>query len=267
MTLRTRFEASDDIGCFAMLTNAYCLCATGASQNFYATFEQQLAEHIPVIYASIGDARVVGRLCVGNKKGLLVPSMTTDEELQHLRNSLPDHIKLVRVEERLSALGNCICCNDHVALIHTDLSRETEEIIRDTLGVQTFRTSIAENALVGSYARVTNHGCLVHPKTPTQDMDELSSLLQVPVVAGTVNRGNAAIGSGIVANDWCAFCGLTTTATELSVVERIFKLRRETVMDAASVDPNVLVAGQQSGMAAAQEKLADIRQTLVDELA
>ncbi len=30
--------------------------------------------------------------------------------------------------ERLSALGNCIACNDYVALIHPDIDRETEEV-------------------------------------------------------------------------------------------------------------------------------------------
>jgi translation initiation factor 6 len=48
--------------------------------------------------------------------------------LQHLRNTLPDTVKIQRIEERLSALGNVICCNDHVALIHPDLERETEEM-------------------------------------------------------------------------------------------------------------------------------------------
>lgn len=247
MTLRTRFESSDDVGVFSRLTNAYCLVAAGASQNFYSVFEQELANHIPVIYTSIGASRVIGRLCIGNKHGLVVPSITTDQELQHLRNSLPDSVKVQRVEERLSALGNCCVTTDHVALIHTDLSKETEEVIRDVLQVQTFRTSIAENALVGSYAAATNHGCLVHPKTPAQDMDEISSLLQVPVVAGTINRGNPAVGAGLVVNDWAAFCGLTTTATEITVVERIFKLRRDAVEDS-----NVLKS---------------VRDTLVDELA
>jgi translation initiation factor 6 len=253
MTLRTRFESSDDIGVFSKLTNAYCLVATGASSNFYALFEQELADHIPVVHTSIGNARVVGRLVAGNRHGLLVPSITTDQELQHLRNSLPDSVKVQRVEERLSALGNCICVNDHVALLHTDLSRETEEIVRDTLNVQTFRTSIAENALVGSYAVATNRGCLVHPKTPVQDMNELASLLQVPVVAGTINRGNPAVGSGLAVNDWAAFCGLTTTATELTVVERVFQLRN--------------AAAQAAADAQGGAQLDDIRRTLVDELA
>ena len=59
----------------------------------------------------------------GNKNGLIVPNNTTDQELQHLRNSLPDSVKIQRVEERLSALGNVVACNDYVALVHPDLDK------------------------------------------------------------------------------------------------------------------------------------------------
>lgn len=129
---------------------------------------------------------------------------------------------LQRVEERLSALGNVIACNDHVALVHPDVDRETEEIIADVLKVEVFRQTIASNVLVGSYCALSNQGGLVHPKTSVQDQDELSSLLQIPLVAGTVNRGSDVLGAGLVVNDWCAFTGLDTTATEISVIEATF---------------------------------------------
>ena len=136
MAQRAQFESSNDIGVFAKLTNKYCLTALGASQNFYSIFEAELAEHIPVVQTSIGGMRILGRLTVGNKNGLIVPSSTTDQELLHLRNALPEGVLIQRVEERLSALGNCIAANDHVALIHTELDRETEEIVQDVLGVE-----------------------------------------------------------------------------------------------------------------------------------
>jgi translation initiation factor 6 len=224
MATRCAFEGSNEIGVFAKLTNAYGLVCLGGSQNFYSAFEAELSDHIPLVRTSIAGCRFVGRVTAGNKNGLLVPSNTTDVELQHLRNSLPDSVVVQRVEERLSALGNCIAVNDYVALVHTDIDRETEEIIADTLGVEVFRQTIAGNALVGSYCAFSNVGGMVHPRTSIEDQEELSSLLQVPLVAGTVNRGSDVLGAGMVVNDWAAFCGQDTTSTELAVMEGIFKL-------------------------------------------
>lgn len=224
MAVRVQFENNNEIGVFSKLTNAYCLVAIGGSENFYSVFEAELGETIPVIHASLAGCRIIGRMCVGNRHGLLVPNTTTDTELQHLRNSLPDSVKLQRVEERLSALGNVITCNDYVALVHPDLDRETEEILSDTLNVEVFRQTVASNLLVGSYCVLSNQGGLVHPQTSSQDQDELSSLLQVPLVAGTINRGSEVIAAGMVVNDWAAFCGLDTTSTEISVIESVFKL-------------------------------------------
>jgi len=259
MALRTNFENSNEVGVFSKLTNKYCLVGIGANENFYSVFESELSDIIPVVHTSIAGCRIIGRLTTGNKNGILCPQNTTDQELQHIRNSLPDEVKVQRIEERLSALGNVIACNDHVALVHPDLDRDTEEIVADTLGVEVFRTiaggsgvripdakairtmqTVADQVLVGTYCAFTNKGGLVHPKTSTEDQDELASLLQVPLVAGTVNRGSEVIGGGLVVNDWVSFVGQDTTATEISVIESIFQLNDQ--------NPNQVVGGMRDAL-------------------
>ena len=223
MAVRTLFENSCEIGAFALLTNRYCLISYGGTDAF-RVMESELENHIPVVRASIAGCRIVGRLSAGNRNGLLLPNTTTDHELQHIRNSLPDAVVVQRVEERLSALGNVIACNDYVALVHPDIDRETEEIVGDVLGVEVYRHTIAMNVLVGSYCALSNRGALVHPLTSIEEQNELSTLLQVPLTAGTINRGSDVVGAGVCVNDWIAFVGWDTTATELSVVEKIFSL-------------------------------------------
>jgi len=241
MAVRAQFENSNEVGVFAKLTNTYCLVAIGGSENFYSVFEGELQDVIPVVHTQINGCRILGRMVVGNRHGLLVPDGTTDQELQHIRNALPDSVKIQRIEERLSALGNVIACNDYVAIVHPDLDKETEEHLTDVLKVEVFRQTVADNVLVGSYCTLTNQGGLVHPKTSIEDQDELSSLLQVPIVAGTVNRGSSVIAAGLCVNDWCAFCGLDTTSTEISVIENIFKLGDHQPSDIAAKMRNSLL--------------------------
>ena len=234
MALRAEYENCTDIGVFTKLTNRYCITAPGGHAS-YKVIEQELAPKIPCFEATIGGLRIIGRLTAGNRKGLLVPNTCNDQELLHIRNSLPDDVVVQRVEERMTALGNCIACNDYVALIHPELDRETEELIGDVLGVEVFRHTVGGNPLVGTYAVMTNKGAMLAPSTSQQEQEEIGTIIQVPLVSGTVNRGSDLLGSGMIVNDWCGFVGMDTTATELSIVEGIFKLRNETDVQFASV--------------------------------
>jgi len=247
MSTRVSYEGSSDAGVFACLTNTYCLVgAIGTAKNFFSTFEGELADKIPVVPCSIAGTRIVGRLCAGNRHGLLLPSTTTDQEVAHIRNALPTEVKVKVVEERLSALGNVICCNDYVALVHPELDKETEEIIADILKVEVFRQTIAGQSLVGSHAAVSNHGALVHPNSTKEEQQELSTLLQIPVQGGTVNRGSSVVGAGVCVNDFAAFVGVDTTSTEISIIDNIFNLNKD----------------QQAN----NDQLAAMRQSILDEL-
>jgi translation initiation factor 6 len=108
MSQRAQFEGSNDIGVFSKLTNSYALVATGASENFYSVFEAQLQGVVPIVHTSIAGTRIIGRLSAGNRNGLLLPNSTTDQELQHIRNALPESVHIQRIEERLSALGTLL---------------------------------------------------------------------------------------------------------------------------------------------------------------
>jgi translation initiation factor 6 len=233
MATRCHFENSNDIGVFAKLTNKYCLVSHGASESFYSIFEAELAPYIPVVHTSVAGTRIIGRTLAGNKNGLLVPASINDTELRNLRNSLPEEVQVKVMNEKLSALGNCIVCNDYIALVHSDLDKDSEEAISDALGVECLRTTIAGNALVGTYMVLNNTGGLVHPLTSVEELEELVNLLEIPLCAGTVNRGSDIIASGVIVNDWSAFCGQDTTSTEISVIESIFKLN-ETKQPAGS---------------------------------
>jgi translation initiation factor 6 len=91
---------------------------------------------------------------------------------------------------------------------------------------------------------------MVHPRTTVEDIEELSSLLQVPLVAGTVNRGSDVLGGGLIVNDWSAFVGLDTTSTEISVIENIFRLS----------------GGQGNQMGQQSNIVTNMRSSLIDQL-
>lgn len=96
-----------------------------------------------------------------------------------LKAYLPDNIKIGIIDDKISALGNCISENDSVALIHPEFSKESEDIIADTLGVEVFKTTIANNPLVGTYSAFNNNGGIVHPGTSMDEYEELANLMDI----------------------------------------------------------------------------------------
>ncbi len=54
---------------------------------------------------------------------LLTRSTWGRAEMLHLRNALPEEVVVQRIDERLNSLGNCIACNDYVALVHPDIDK------------------------------------------------------------------------------------------------------------------------------------------------
>lgn len=231
MASRLQFLNSSEIGVFCKLTNTYCLASNAGSDSFFSYLEGGLTVDVPIVKTSIAGTRIVGRLTCGNSKGLLVPAGCTDSEYQQLKEELPESVVIRRIDDKLSALGNCIATNDSVAIIHPDMDQETEEIISDTLGVEVFRSTVAKSVLVGSYLTVNNNGGLTHPLTTTAELDEISNLFMIPIAAGTLNRGSDIISGGCLVNDKDGFVGIESTAAEINIFNQIFKLSSNSSSD------------------------------------
>ena len=92
--------------------------------------QEHLDEKIPCFEVSVYQTNLVGVMCVGNEKGLLVPGIIKEEEMKILREFLPESVEIGKLDDCLTALGNCISTNDSVALVHPEYSRENEEIIQ-----------------------------------------------------------------------------------------------------------------------------------------
>lgn len=74
---------------------------------------------------------------------MLVPYLISDKELSFLREFLPEKIEIGKIDDSLSAIGNCISTNDKVSIIHPQYSKENEEVIERVLGTEVYKTTIA----------------------------------------------------------------------------------------------------------------------------
>mmetsp|Transcript_8093 Transcript_8093/g.16137 ORF Transcript_8093/g.16137 Transcript_8093/m.16137 type:complete len:228 (-) Transcript_8093:1828-2511(-) len=219
MAIKLDFENSYEIGAYAKLTNSYCIIPQDAPLKFYKNLKSELNPTVTLIRGSVSGSRCLGRMLIGNNKGIILPYQTTVDELMNFRKLIPEQIVISRCNEKFSALGNCIAVNDYSAIVHPEIDNETEELLQDVLGVEVFRMTLATENLLGSYCIFNNKGGIIHPNISSEEQDELSCLLNIPLLTGTVNRGSKLVGSGIITNDTISFCGFRTTLPELFVID------------------------------------------------
>ena len=163
----------------------------------------------------------------GNNKGIILPYLVKDEELEILRKSIGDELNIGVLPSKKTAVGNIILANDKAALVHPELDKKTLKFIEDVLDVPVEQGTIAGISTVGSVAVVTNKGMLVHPETSAEELKFLEELFKVRVDVGTVNFGVSFIKTGIVVNSYGALVGERTTGPEIMRIEQVFDIAGE----------------------------------------
>ncbi len=200
------------MGAFSFANDSFVLIPPDVSRKVVEVFEENLS--VEVQKATVAGSVLLGIMIAGNNHGLLLPSSSTDEELEAIRN-LGD-FSVERLQTKLTALGNLILANDQGAVVSSLFDEKTLQKVESVLEVDAKKGSISGNTLVGSNCVATNRGVLVNPLAKDRDLTMLREVLKVPADVGTVNRGIPYVRTGMTANSKGAVVGDETTGPELA---------------------------------------------------
>jgi len=163
----------------------------------------------------IGGSALLGSLICGNKKGIAVADIATEEDL----DKLSSFGELVILESGVNAAGNLLECNDYGAVVSKSIPTPGVELIGEVLGVNTARVRVAGQDTVGSLLVSNNKGILSHPDITSQEVKEIEKTMEVPVMVGTVCFGSPYVGAGCVTSESHALVGSGSTGPELNRIE------------------------------------------------
>jgi translation initiation factor 6 len=202
-------NGEDFIGLLGFATDRYAILSP--------QFERDAVLDVPTMVEKVYSTNLVGLFCAGNSNGLLLPYFVSDNELDTISRFAKSHgVKVGRIEERYTALGNMMAVNDKGAYV-SEVIRDYK-MIEDILGVEVSLGSVGGHVEVGAYVLATNRGFLAHPDAQRQ-LGDIGSVLKVGGMVGTVNCGIPFVKSGLIANSNGYLAGGKTTPIEMQRIE------------------------------------------------
>jgi len=211
---------SPNVGIFAKSNDSIVLLPYGYAE----TKSKKLIEYLEVdpIFISIAGNRIIGPMVALNNNGMILPSSASDDEIRYLKQMTG--LNIIRLDSKLTAIGNLISVNDHGAIISPLLKGEFDKQIEDALGITVNTMSVADFNQTGSVLVSNNFGAAIHPKASEKEIEIASSILKVEVEPLTINGGIPYLSSGIICNSKSLVVGSLTTGPELIMLSRGFKM-------------------------------------------
>ena len=165
----------------------------------------------------VGGSSLIGSLLKGNRKGIAVADIATEDELDEL-TSFGD---VVVMQSGVNAAGNLVECNDVGAVVSPVIPPGPNglEMIGEVLGVNAGRSKVAGHDTVGSMLVANSTGVLAHPDISSDEASVIQDALGVPLMEGTVSFGSPFVGAGCTASDNHAMVGEGSTGPELNRIE------------------------------------------------
>jgi translation initiation factor 6 len=212
---------SPNLGLYVRTNNNTILLPFGFAET--KTFKlKEYLEVENVIFTSIGGTRLIGAMSVINNNGILLSSITSDDEVEIIKRACD--LTVERLSSKFTAVGNLILANDRGALVSPIFKGEVDKQIREVLGVPVLSSNIAGYYQIGSMVVATDTGAAVHPKATEEEIENISEILKVEIEPVTVNGGMPFLSSGLLANSKSVIAGSLTSGPELIMISRAFKV-------------------------------------------
>ena len=222
--LKTEIFGRSLIGVFLEANNSFVLYPSSLNKSDLNKLKDVL--DIPCYSFTINNSKLLGIYSASNKNGLILPHIIRDDEIDSLKETLKNKGNSIHIEtlkSRDNAFGNLILCNDKGAII-SSLLRPFKNTIEDVLDVETVIYDFAGMILPGSIGLANNNGCLVHPLATDDDIEYISSILDVETDVSTINRGTPYLSAGAAVNDNCGVFGSQTTGPEMMRLTNVLRL-------------------------------------------
>ena len=207
-----------NVGIFSFANEQLALLPAGITQKKLDVYQQSLG--VNAFGIGIADSRLVGIYVTGNSNAVLVPYITTEDELKLLKKT---GAHVVVIKEKRTALGNVILCNDYGSVLDPRLRQPTVDAIDKALKVPHSTATIGGLPHIGALATASNNGVLANPIIKDSEKKQISETLGVSVETGTVNSGVPYPRAGLVVNSKGAVVGSLTLGSELITVSNVFR--------------------------------------------
>jgi translation initiation factor 6 len=220
MNMMQRFDidGNPNLGVSIFAKDNIAIVSPGLQESYINTIKEAL--EVPIIKTPVCGSNLAGALMAGNSNGIVVSEHIFTRELETIRE---EGINIETVPDKLTAVGNIVVANDSGAIVNPTISKNSKEIIQNTLDVEVVESTIAGYSIVGSMASATNKGALINPDVTPEELSLFEDVLDVSAEIGTVNRGVKLVGACTIANSKGVIVGTKTTGPELARIEEAFK--------------------------------------------
>lgn len=193
--LKTHFHQNSNVGLYVFTNDKITFINHMIPKKIESDIKKVFKTKL--IKTNLCGTALNGIFAAGNNKGILLPHIVLDSELEILEKN---KIKFKIITTDHTALGNNIVANDQAALISPDLKPYQKEI-KEFLKVKKIQTyTLNKLSTIGALIVLGKKGCLVSKFASDKEMKFIENFFGVKVTRGSVNLGSPYVKSGLAAN-------------------------------------------------------------------